>query len=287
MNEPTEPTNALNENGNRYYIHPITTERFLSVTTALSIIDKEALPYWYGKQSAIRATMALPRLIKATRIIPCAGEPCGQCLTCLITEIQRAGSDERDLAASKGTRFHWVAKQYALTGGIIPHDKDIHQHVINFLEFVKICEVEFLASEVTVLNRSLMVGGTLDGIIKCNWMSNAYKGLIGKPMLIDYKTANNIYPKDGLQLAAYNNAETVLLDDGTELPMPDRNPDEALSIQIKAEGWWVRRCPTSSEVHQKFERTVQLWRDINEPDIDLAGRAMLKPRPKKTSVKGK
>jgi len=278
-----KPHNAIDdqETGNRYYLHPLTGERFLSVTTALSIITKPALLHWYGKQSAIRAVENLNRLNQAAHVKLCAKSDCGHCLTCLMAEISRAGTDERDAASSRGTRLHWVAQQYALTGQIVPHDADIEPHVKNFLDFVRVTEVEFEASEVTVLDRRLMVGGTLDGIARFGWLSKAYGDLIGKSILFDDKTSNNIYSRDGLQLAAYSNAETVLLPNGEELPLPDHDHDWALSIQINAKGWWLRRCPVGELAHQKFARAAQLWRDINEPDLDLVGRAMLKPRPKK------
>jgi len=69
-----KPHNAIDdqETGNRYYLHPLTGERFLSATTALSIITKPALPYWYGQQSAIRAVENLDRLNQATRVKLCA-----------------------------------------------------------------------------------------------------------------------------------------------------------------------------------------------------------------------
>jgi hypothetical protein len=267
----------------RTYVHPITGERFTSVTTALGIIDKAALHPWYAKLATLDLLSNLQAVnaAAAAGLVNCQHTGCGKCLMCLISQARKAPERERDAAADRGRRVHHVAEWYALTGKIIPHDEDIAKHVAQFLEFVRVHQVTFQATEVTVLNRTDMCGGTLDGALTCGWMPPKHKDLIGIPMLFDYKTSNNIYASAGLQLCAYNNAEAILLDDGTELPPLIVHPDTALSIQIKENGWWVRPCPTTPAVYAKFQRILALWRDINEPDVDLVGRAMYKPRAKK------
>src|SRR6266568_649913 len=47
-----EPRNASSENGSRWYVWPNTGERFPSVTTILSVIDKPALKRWAAKMTA-------------------------------------------------------------------------------------------------------------------------------------------------------------------------------------------------------------------------------------------
>lgn len=271
------------ESNFRTYVHPRTGERFTSVTTALGILTKDALPYWYGKMSAIRAIELTKELAAAGTRRFCEGTHCGRCMSCLLADIQHAGERERDAAADRGTRFHHVAEVYAVTGEIIPHAPDIAPHIRNFLTFVEIHKVTFHASEVTVLNRADGWGGTLDTVLSCGWMPKKHVDLIGVPLYGDYKTSNGIYEQSGLQLAGYRNAESVLLPDGSEDTMPDAHTDIALSIQIKATGWWVRPCPTTPPAYEKFVRALQLWRDINEPDLDLVGRAMYKPRAPKTA----
>lgn len=268
------------ETGSRVYIHPITGEIFTSVTTGLGIIDKSDLPYWYGKQSAIHAVEHLPQLIAATRRQFCADDLCGECLRCLGRAIQRAGEAERDAAADRGTRFHHVAEQFALTGQWVEFDDDIAGNVAQFREFIDVHRVEFDAAEVTVLNRAGRWAGTLDAVITCGWMPPKHRDLIGVPMYVDYKTGS-IHDQAGLQLAAYRNGESVLFPDGSELPMPGAHAETGLSIQIRANGWWVRPCPVGAAAYAKFMRAMTLWRDINEPDLDLVGRAMYKPRTKK------
>lgn len=281
--EATSPANAVSdpETGDRVYIHPITLEIFTSATTALGIIDKNALPYWYGKQSAIRAVEILDRLNAATKIRFCDDQRCGSCLPCLIAEIQSAGNDARDAAADRGTRFHHVAEQLAITGEWIPYDEDLTGRIQQFKRFLTIHRVEFHAAEVTVINRTHGWAGTLDTVLSCGWMPPKHRDLIGVPVYADYKTGS-IYAQAGLQLAGYRNGEAVLLPDGRECPMPGAHTETGLSIQITNEDFWVRPCPVGDAAYQKFLRALALWRDINQPDLDLVGRAMCKPRPKTT-----
>lgn len=281
LGDPYRPIHAFDDqtSNSRVYIHPKTNETFTSVTTALGIIEKYGLAPWYAKLGVLDAVQNLPRLTTAasTGLVDCGGTKCQQCLTCLIMECRRAPERARDEAADRGIRFHHVAEIYALTGEIIPHDPDITGHVLNFLDFINIHKVEFQAAEITVLHRGDRWGGTLDNIIRCGWMPPKHRDLIGIPLLSDYKTGS-IYQQAGLQLAAYRNAETMLLDDGSEHPMPPAHPDVALSIQITGDGWWFRPCPTTDAAYAKFQRVLALWRDIHEPDLDLVGRAMYKPR---------
>lgn len=273
------PTATTDPDDNRTYTHPITLETFTSATTALGIIDKAGLPYWYGKQSAIHAVQTLPRLTAATRVPICDGYQCRECLPCLMREIQSAGNDARDRAADLGSRLHAVAEHFALTGEWIPYDDDLRGRVEQFQRFLMIHRVEFHAAEVTVINRTHGWAGTLDTVLSCGWMPPKHRDLIGVPVYADYKTGS-IHDQAGLQLAAYRNGEAVLLPSGAEHPMPGAHTEVGLSIQIGNEDFWVRPCPVGKPAYRKFLRALALWRDLNQPDLDLVGRAMYKPRPR-------
>jgi hypothetical protein len=270
------------ETDRRYYLHPVTGERFVSVTTVLSIIEKLALPYWYGKMAADAVLDNMLALVRSIHVQACAPDDirCGRCLSCLISTIRNAGNNERDAAADRGTRFHHVAEHYALTGEIIPHDDDIAGNVFHFLRFVNMHKVTFQAAEVTVIDRDDMTGGTLDTVITCGWMPPKHRDLIGVPLYADYKTGSHIYEQAALQLAKYRRSQAALLPDGTEARMPDGHSEVGLSIQIRPDNFWVRPVAVCEQAHAKFRHALALWRDINEPDLDLVGRAMYKPRPK-------
>lgn len=275
------------DTGYRYYFHPRTLERFVSVTTALSILDKPGLPPWYGKHAAICAVENLQRMNAATRVPFCDGNLSGECLTCLMClmrEIRTAAERERDAAADLGKRFHNVAEQRALTGRWISFDPDLEPFVQQLDRFIAIHKVRFEAAEVTVLNRRWKYAGTLDVNLVCGWMPPKHRDLIGVPLNGDYKTGKSVYAHAGPQLAGYGNAEVAMLPDGMEWPMPTASKEWALSIQVRPDNFWVRPCPVTPKAFAKFRRVLATWRDYNESDLDLVGRAMTKPRPPKTTA---
>ena len=280
---PTPPPNSVidPDADHRFYIHPRTGERFVSITTALGIIDKGGLPPWYGKMAAESVLNNLLPLVQSVHLDPCGQrgwDSCGRCLPCLLATIRRAAEVERDAAANRGTRFHHVAEQYALTGQIIPHDADIAGNVLHFLRFVDIHKVTFHAAEVTAINRADGYAGTLDAVIVCGWMPPKHRDLIGEPLFTDWKTGSRIYEQAALQLAANRHCEAVMLPDGSEHPMPSGHTGLGLSVQIRPDDFWVRPVDISDAAHTKFRRALDLWRDIHQPDIDLVLRAMTKPR---------
>jgi len=288
VDDPYHPVHAFDnaDSNTRTYIHPRTGERFTSVTTALGIVEKPGLAPWYAKLATLDAVSHLDQLTTAAQRgnASCGDQWCGECLTCLIASFRKAPERERDAAADRGTRFHHIAEIYALTGKVVGHADDLKPHVAHLLDFVRVHQVTFQAAEITVLHRVDGWGGTLDGVITCGWMPPKHRDLIGVPLVVDYKTSNRIFKQAGLQLAAYNNAECALLDDGSEHPLPPSHPDVALSLQINASGWWVRPCPTTKQAYDKFRRVLEIWRDLNEPDLDLVERAMYKPSAKTTTT---
>lgn len=64
-------------------------------------------------------------------------------------------------------------------------------------------------TEATVFSIAESYAGTLDAIMTIG----------GRRLLVDFKTGKAIYPDVALQLAAYGHAESILLDDGTTVPM--------------------------------------------------------------------
>jgi hypothetical protein len=71
------PANSVTdeETGARVYIHPITGERFDSVTTILDIVAKDGLPYWAAKVVQEKAVDMLPQLVAAMCLPGVAASP--------------------------------------------------------------------------------------------------------------------------------------------------------------------------------------------------------------------
>lgn len=272
---PTAETNP--ETGARWYIHPTTGERFVSVTTILQCVAKEALPYWAAKVTAEHALDNLPLLVKAIRRKPCGqkgDDRCGICRDCVALELRRTPDRERDAAADRGTRIHHVAEQHVLTDEVVGHDDDIAESVKQFLRFRAQFKPTYEASEATVINRAYGYAGTLDAVLRLGWCPPKYADLVGLPMVKDTKSGKSCYPEYAMQLAAYRRGEAILLPDGTEHPMPPTH-DVGILLHIRPENYWVRPVDIGDTTFTAFLNVLDLWRW--QQDTAPIMRAMWKP----------
>lgn len=271
-NSETDP-----DSGTRWYIHPVTGERFPSVTTILQVVAKEALPYWAAKVTAEHALANLPLLVKAIRRPACdmkGDDRCGLCLDCVALDLRRAPDRERDAAADRGSRIHHVADQHVLTGEVIEHHEDIAAQVKQYLRFRDQYKPTYEASEMTVINRTHGWAGTLDAIVRLGWCPPKYKHLTGQSCVLDVKSGKSCYREYAWQLAAYKAAEFVLLPDGTELPMPETS-EFGLLLHVRPDNYWVKPARIGDTTLSAFLYTFGLWQCQQEDNPIL--RAMYKP----------
>jgi hypothetical protein len=213
----TNPTHARDEPGiGRYYTHPITGERWPSVTNVNSTsVSKPALPAAAAKETAARAVQLLPQLVAASR------KPAT--LESLIKEIKGHYRQLWAAAADRGDRVHALVEAYAL-GKPHPEDPEVEPYARQAIRFFEDFGIDLdrdvEAAEATVINRTFGYAGTGD-----LW---AHIKINGKRQLalVDYKTGpasrrvTDVYPEFGLQVAALARAEKLLLDDGTEVDPP-------------------------------------------------------------------
>lgn len=279
---PTGPANAETnpDTGSRFYIHPITGERFVSVTTILQVIAKEALPYWAAKVTAEHAMANLPKLVKSVRRKPCemkGDDRCGICADCVLLELRRTPDRERDAAGDRGTRIHHVAEQHVLHGHVIGHDDDIAAQVRQYLRFRDQFQPEYEASELTVINRTYRYAGTLDAILRLGACPPKYRDLVGVPMVADIKSGKSCYREYALQLAAYRQGEAVLLPDGTEHPLPPTN-EIGMLLHIRPEDYWVRPVNIGERTFIAFLGVLDQWQWQQEENPIM--RAMYRPSQK-------
>lgn len=214
--------------GHRWYIHPITGERFISVTTVLDHISKFGLPDWSARLAAEAAFDRLPWLNRASRVAPCnatkTDSACGECRACATYWLANRHIEVRDNAGDLGTKLHDAAEQDALFGEGAEVDEDVRPFVEQFRRWRKLYKPEFLAAELTVISRKWGYAGTLDGILRFpldSPLPKSLKHLAGMPVCDDYKTSKSVDIPKGWQVVAYSKADAVLLPDGTELPMPE------------------------------------------------------------------
>ncbi len=233
MSAPTttkrEPIHAeTSADGSRWYPHPITGERFRSVTTALSRIAKFGLADWAARLASEAAFDRLPWVIRCSRNPDCnatkTDNACGQCRPCAILWLSNRGNDVRDEAGSIGTRLHEAAEQISLFGEGAQIDEEVQPFVDQYLRWREAFQPEYLATEMTVISRKWGYAGTLDKIIRLPagpTLPKEFAHLADLPLVGDYKTSKNLDIPKGWQVVAYANADAVLLPDGSEEPMPE------------------------------------------------------------------
>lgn len=167
----------------RYYKH--NGEKDPSVTTILSLLNKEALVPWAANTTAdliAERVQELPTLSTDAILSICESAK---------KEFRKVSRKAMDI----GTTVHLFVEQYIKTGKEpITPSTEVLSSFLAFLEWESAHDVKYLDTERTVYGQGY--AGTLD--ILCN--------LDGKIYVVDLKTSTGIYPDMALQLAAYRAA---------------------------------------------------------------------------------
>jgi len=151
---------------------------YVSVTNALSIIDKPQLRYWFGRE-----------VFYALAQDPSLNEK-----DALAKPYQTSSK-----AADRGKTVHSVVETYKISGKRIETIPEAYKgYVTAFYKWVDATDIEIQEHERTVFSEKYGYAGTLDALAK-NKKS-------GESVLIDVKTGKDIYPESFLQLAAYKQA---------------------------------------------------------------------------------
>lgn len=226
----TSPTYARPVPGKgRWYFHPETGEQWPSVTNVIDLgVAKPALVPWAAKITEIKARDNMPRYVALSRKRPCAAtkvaDRCGACIDCLSREIRAEVRIAKDMAADLGSRIHALVEARVL-GKPMPDDPEAEPYVEQALRFFDDAGVDVTsdveAAEATVINRTHGYAGTGDLWLRLK-VGRQRKARL---LIVDYKTSatrpvDSTYPEYGMQLAALAHGETLLLDNGQEVPAP-------------------------------------------------------------------
>ena len=226
----TDPKHAQHIPGlGRWYTHPVTGETWPSVTNVLSVgVAKPALAPWAAKSTAAKAWELLPQMVASSRRPVCkakrVADRCGTCSDCITAAMKKASDDVRDKAADLGTRVHALAEAEIL-GKPIAADPEAEPFAAQARRFLTDWGInpdqDVEATEITVVNRTAGYAGTADLLVRLVEPGKRAKRLC----VVDYQSSTtrpvtSVYPEHGMQLAALAHAETVLLDNGEEIPMP-------------------------------------------------------------------
>ena len=171
------------DTGQRFY--PIDGENYWSVSTAVGVIDKDALRSWAASLAAKFAFDELPTLLSAAMAKPCGRtwykckhdwrDPhtdlcaCRVCENCVRKWLTERHFEHTARRADEGRRTHAVIEWWALHGEWIGHDDDIAPYVAaakTLVEEYGLQSADFLLTEAVVINRAHKYAGTTDGVIR-------------------------------------------------------------------------------------------------------------------------
>jgi len=145
----------------------------------LTVIDKPALRYWFGKEVFYAMTKD-PSLDERTALA--------------------APYQTSDKAKDRGTTVHSIVEAFKNTGEQIENiPQHIQPYAFAFYDFMRDHKLEILENEKTLLSDEHRIAGTLD----------VYGHLGTKSVVLDVKTGKDIYLEAGLQLSAYANMMRV------------------------------------------------------------------------------
>lgn len=159
----------------------------ISVTTALSIINKPALISW-------ASNMAIEYV--SSQIEP--GKSYDEMQLAAIWEGGKKAHYQRKVdAGTQGTFLHkWIEAYIKGEQPTMPVNEGLKKGAETFLGWVEKHQVEFILSEQQIYSRKYNFTGTLDFICKID----------GKMYIGDLKTSSGIYPEMFVQTAAYRAA---------------------------------------------------------------------------------
>lgn len=222
------------------WVDPETGERYPSVSAIKGVINSPAINGWRVKQAAQRALESYETGELRERLTVHGAEKTRKWL-------HRAAEDSLGQSALKGSFLHEMADLH-MKGLPLPSDmtESSRKRVEWFLRFLEAHDLEYLMTEVSMINRTHTYCGTADAIVR-------YKGEI---QVLDYKSsASGIFADNALQLAAYANMEYWVEEEdfGEQAlhKLPDVSTKTGMIVRITPDGYFVH--------HAILEGQISLW----------------------------
>lgn len=281
---------SLTGAGGRSYVWPPNAPanqqtRYISVTTALKALPKEALIYWAAKSVAETAVNKLDTLTVMANDDPEAA----------IKWLKGAPWSQRDKAANIGTELHLIAEfdaqgnpeQADQIEATLP-DEQSRNKARQVRDFISRGLVNIENIEGVVYNDALNYAGTFDFIFTVDnpqmLDSLPFPKPEGRPLrlLADLKTGKGVYPEVALQMAAYRNADWLVdLTTGERGPVPDI--DGAVVFHVTEKSWALIPVDTEQEAWFTFTDALQMSKSLPLND-QFVGSASMRGRAKKPAT---
>jgi hypothetical protein len=235
----TPEVRTISRGGSRYYIHPVTQEKAVGVTSVVGMLPKDFLKWWAAKMVAEEAVDNFGALAS----LVASGQRDGA-----VDWLKRAHLRNTGEASIRGTDIHTLTEAIDEKGGIPKGTPKAHLgYARGYIAFREETEAEIMEVETTVWNSTHGYSGTLDRIVRIPESAFAnmdappswYEG--EKPIIADVKTTRSgIHAEVALQLSAYKAAEEKMAPqaDGSFAPEPWMPLQEhGLVIWLRPDEW--------------------------------------------------
>lgn len=206
---------------------------YLSVTAILSVIDKPALRYWFGKQVYL-AMVANPNLQEK--------------------EALTSPYNVSDTAKDRGKTIHSVVEAYkkGSTINLEGTPEALQGFVKAFYRAMEEIDITFIEQEKTIVSKTHRIAGTLDILAKVD----------GRIYVLDIKTGKDIYQEAFLQTSAY---KSILEDNGEKI-------DGVGVLLLKEDGAYKFETRIDLEAETKaFYACKDLYVGLHKEDLDKVG----------------
>lgn len=230
MTTPAVPT--IKQGGSRFYVHPLTDQKAVGVTSVLNMLPKDFLKFWAAKMTAEAAVDQFGTL--ASFVADGRRDDA-------VDWLKRAHTRSVGDAANVGSEVHEMCERLARGLELPALHPDIAVFVDHFREFIDIFQPEFLFVEETVWSETHGYAGSFDAIARIG----------NEVVILDNKTTKSgVHAEVALQLSAYERADYILRPDGTQVELP--RLDAAAVLHLRPEGWHLVPIQTSDEAFAVF-----------------------------------
>ncbi|MEO2133367.1 MULTISPECIES: hypothetical protein [unclassified Microbacterium] len=248
----TPKVNTIKRQDSRFYVEPLSGEKYPGVTSVLNMLPKEFLQWWQAKMVATAAVEELGTVVQMTLRDPQAA----------IDHLKGAARRNTKAAADTGTAAHDLFERLAKGEDVGRVHPDLVPFVDHFKEFLDVKQPRFLHMEETVWSDTHRYAGSFDWIAEID----------GEVVFGDSKTTRSgIHEEVGIQLAAYRFADCLLRPDGTRTPMPKTTGGAV--IHVRPEGWQLVPVKADEEMFEVFLHLRAIF------DYEKGGKSAVVGRP--------